>query len=69
MIYGNTVQLSNTVQLNKEIVITCQDQLITTNVPIIGSVNSPSWSSRFDYDFTPREIINIDINALKSLLV
>jgi len=64
LIYG-----INSVRLNKKIVITCQDQLITTNVPIIGSVNSPNWSSRFDYDFSPREIINIDINALKSLLV
>lgn len=62
LIFGSTVRL------NKKIVITCQDQMLTTKIPIIGSVKSPNWSSRFDYDFSPREIINIDIETLKTML-
>ena len=65
MIYG-----AGATHLNKQIAITCQDQMITTNVPIISTDAPSNWVSRFDFDFSAREVIKmVDIASLKSMLI
>ena len=65
MIYG-----AGATRLNKQIAITCQDQMITTNVPIISTGAPSNWVSRFDFDFSAREVIKmVDITSLKSMLI
>ena len=65
MIYGD-----GATHLNKQIAITCQDQMITTNVPIISTSAPSNWVSRFDFDFSACDVIKmVDIASLKSMLI